>query len=60
MPNAPDQAKAPNPIAIAVLKEAVALAARQHTAFLVDMARAGALDALGDNRAAVAIVDRLI
>jgi hypothetical protein len=45
-------------IDIVALKQAVAPAAQQHTAFLVDMARAEALDAMGENRAAVAIVER--
>jgi hypothetical protein len=36
----------------------VAPAARQQAAFLVDMARAEALDALGENKAAVGIVKR--
>jgi hypothetical protein len=43
---------------IAALKEAVAPAARQHTAFLADMARAEALDAMGEDHAAVAIIER--
>ena len=49
--------KPPNFINITSLEEAVAPAARQHTAFLVDLARAKALDALGENRAAVAIIE---
>jgi hypothetical protein len=49
--------ESPNVIDIAALKEAVKSAARQHTAFMVDMARAEALDALGENKAAVAILD---
>jgi hypothetical protein len=60
---APDEMEAtesPTAIEIAALKEAEAPAAQQHTAFLVDMARADALDALGENKAAVAIVDRHI
>jgi hypothetical protein len=36
----------------------VAPGARQHTAFLVDMAKAEALDSMGENQAAVAIIDR--
>jgi hypothetical protein len=50
--------ESPTVVDIVALKEAVAPAALQHTAFLVDMARAEALDALGENRASVAIVER--
>ena len=44
----------------ATLEKAVAPAARQHTAFLVDMAKAEALDALGDHREAVTLIDRYV
>jgi hypothetical protein len=57
-PEGLEDANSPSPINIVVLKEAVAPAAQQHGAFLVDMARAEAMDALGENRAAVAIVGR--
>jgi hypothetical protein len=58
---APEGLEAANPprfIDIAALEEAVAPAARQNTSFLVDMAKAKALDALGENRQAVEIVER--
>jgi hypothetical protein len=47
-----------NFIDTAVLVEAVTPAARQHTAFLVDMAKAEALDVLGENQAAVTVMER--
>jgi hypothetical protein len=55
-----EPAKPPNFVDIAALEEAVAPAARQHMAFLVDMARAETLDAMGENRAAVDIMERYI
>jgi hypothetical protein len=51
-------AASPTVVDNVALKEAVAPRARQHTGFLVDMARAEALDALGENRAAVVVVER--
>jgi hypothetical protein len=58
LPESLGEANRPRHIDIFALKEAVAPTARQHTAFLVDMARAETLDAVGENKAAVAIVDR--
>jgi hypothetical protein len=57
-PDGQEATESPNVIDITALKEAVAPAARQHAAFQVDMARAEALDAMGENRAAVSIVER--
>jgi hypothetical protein len=57
-PGGLDGARAPNSVDSTVLQEAVAPAAQQQTTILVDMARVEALDALGDIKAAVAIVDR--
>jgi hypothetical protein len=50
-------AKSPNFIDTSALAEAVAPAARQHTAFLVDMAKAEALDAMGENQMALQLID---
>jgi hypothetical protein len=46
----------PNLIETATLEEA-APGARQHTAFLVDMAKAEALDAMGENQMALQLID---
>jgi hypothetical protein len=57
---APEGLEAANPpsfIGIAALEEAVAPAARQHTAFLVDMAKAEALDTMGENQMALQLID---
>jgi hypothetical protein len=48
----------PDFINTADLEEAVAPGVRQHIASLVDMAKAEALDAMGENQAAVAVIDR--
>jgi hypothetical protein len=53
-----EASRPPNFINIAVLKEALTPAARQHTAFLVDIAKAEALDDMGENQAAVEIMER--
>jgi len=50
--------KPSNLIETTSLEERVAPAARQHTTFLVDMAKAEVLDALGENQAAVTVIDR--
>jgi hypothetical protein len=50
----------PNLVDAAALENEVIPATRQHTAFLVDMARAEALDALGDHREAVTLIDRYV
>jgi hypothetical protein len=52
------ETRLPNLIEIAALLEAVAPVARQHTAFLVDMAKAEVLDAMGENYAAVGLLDQ--
>jgi hypothetical protein len=44
----------------AALEEAVAPGARQHTAFLVDMARAEALNSMGEHQKAMELVDQHI
>jgi hypothetical protein len=53
-------AKPPNLIDIAALEKAMSPGARQHSAFLVDMAKAEALDALGDHLEAVTLIDRFV
>jgi hypothetical protein len=55
-----DAANPPNFIDSAALEKEVSQAAGQHAAFLVDMARAEALDAFGENKPALAIVERHI
>jgi hypothetical protein len=52
-----EAADLPNSIGIAALEEAVARGARQHTAFLVDMAKAEALDAMGESQMALQLID---
>jgi hypothetical protein len=52
-----EEADLPNSIGIAALEEAVARGARQHTAFLVDMAKAEALDAMGESQMALQLID---
>jgi hypothetical protein len=53
-------AKPPNFIDTPILEKDAILAARPHTAFLVDMARAEALDAMGETEKATRLVNRYI
>jgi hypothetical protein len=50
----------PSIIDIAALQGMVTPPPQQQTTFLVDLAKAGALDAMGENRAAVGLLDRHI
>jgi hypothetical protein len=59
-PESLSEASSPNLIDTVALEKSVVPAARRHTAFLVDMARAEALDAMGESHAAMAMVDRHI
>jgi hypothetical protein len=59
-PEGLEAAKRSSLINTAALDKDVPPGARQHTAFLVDMARAEALDAMGENQAAVSIIERHI
>ncbi|HZA25841.1 MAG TPA: hypothetical protein VFA32_25140 [Dehalococcoidia bacterium] len=56
-PEGLESANPPSFIDNAALKEAVAPAARQHTTFLVDMAKAEALDAMGESQTAMELID---
>jgi hypothetical protein len=56
-PGSLDGAKPPDFIDIATVQQAVVPAVRQHTTFLVDMAKAEVLDAMGENRAAMELMD---
>jgi hypothetical protein len=59
-PEGLEAAKRSSLINTAALDKDVPPGARQHTAFLVDMARAEALDVMGENQAAVSIIERHI
>lgn len=50
----------PDFVDIAVPTEAVGPAAQKHAASLMDMARAEALDAMGDNQAACELLQRFV
>jgi hypothetical protein len=53
-------AKPPNSIDTAALEKDVAPGARRHTVFLMDMAKAEALNAMGENQAAVQLMGQHI
>jgi hypothetical protein len=50
--------KPPNPIDTAALEKAVSPGSKQHIGFFVDMAKAEALDAMGENQRAVELMDQ--
>jgi hypothetical protein len=57
-PESLSETSSPNLIDTVALEKAVVPAARQHAAFLVDMARAEVLDSMGENQKALDLIDR--